>query len=152
MCMSVTELCCFKCYLLKWGGKIHVLFGKVRCIVSVCKAVLLVNNVPALPWLTSLSFITFPESFTTCNSTMARYQHLELFLGVIPLLGIISGALKWNSAIVFILNILSLAPLGSWIDLSVNALTVGGGRAVNEILKSTLGNSVELMVMSSYLI
>ncbi|KAJ5120271.1 uncharacterized protein N7515_009659 [Penicillium bovifimosum] len=77
---------------------------------------------------------------------MARFQHLEVFLALIPLLGFISGALRWNSAIVFVLNILSLAPLGSWINRSIDTLTISGWRTVNEILKSTLGNTVELMI------
>ncbi|KAJ5558852.1 hypothetical protein N7461_002824 [Penicillium sp. DV-2018c] len=71
---------------------------------------------------------------------------MELLLALMPLLGFISGALKWNSAVVFLLNILSLAPLGSWINRSIDTLAISGGRTVNEILKSTMGNSVELMI------
>ncbi|KAJ9489963.1 hypothetical protein VN97_g3300 [Penicillium thymicola] len=61
------------------------------------------------------------------------------------------GALKWNSAVIFALNTVALIPLGIWISRSVDALTVGGSRAIIEVLKSTLGNSVELMVISSSL-
>ncbi|KAJ5561069.1 hypothetical protein N7535_009266 [Penicillium sp. DV-2018c] len=77
---------------------------------------------------------------------MSRFRHMELLLALMPLLGFISGALKWNSAVVFLLNILSLAPLGSWINRSIDTLAISGGRTVNEILKSTMGNSVELMI------
>lgn len=84
-----------------------------------------------------------------CNSVMAHIQHhLGVLSLLIPLIGIIGGALKWNSAVIFALNIVALIPLGSWINRSVDALTVGGSRAVIEVLKSTLGNSVELMVIS----
>ncbi|KAJ5209789.1 hypothetical protein N7449_004168 [Penicillium cf. viridicatum] len=78
---------------------------------------------------------------------MAHIQHrLGLLSLLIPLISIIGGALKWNSAAIFALNIVALIPLGSWISRSVDALTVGGSRAVIEVLKSTLGNSVELMM------
>ncbi|OQE44421.1 hypothetical protein PENCOP_c002G00811 [Penicillium coprophilum] len=87
------------------------------------------------------------SSMLNCNFIMAQVQqHLGLLSLLIPLIGITAGALKWNSAVIFVLNTLALIPLGSWINRSVDALTVGGSRAVNEILKSTLGNSVELMI------
>ncbi|KAJ5431176.1 hypothetical protein N7445_008908 [Penicillium cf. griseofulvum] len=82
-----------------------------------------------------------------CNSIMVRVQqYLGLLSLLIPLIGITAGALKWNSAVIFALNVLALIPLGSWTNRSVDASTVGGSRAVNEVLKSTLGNSVELMI------
>ncbi|CAI7592619.1 unnamed protein product [Penicillium glandicola] len=82
-----------------------------------------------------------------CNSIIAQLQyHLGLLSLLIPLISLTAGALKWNSAIIFALNIVALIPLGSWINRSVDALTVGRSRAVNEFLKSTLGNSVELMI------
>lgn len=84
-----------------------------------------------------------------CNSIMARvHHHLGVLSFLISLIGITAGALKWNSAAIFALNIIAVIPLGSWINRSVDALTVGGSRVVNEVLKSTLGNSVELMVIS----
>ncbi|KAJ6139223.1 hypothetical protein N7471_005709 [Penicillium samsonianum] len=82
-----------------------------------------------------------------CNSIMARvHHHLGVLSFLISLIGITAGALKWNSAAIFALNIVAVIPLGSWINRSVDALTVGGSRVVNEVLKSTLGNSVELMI------
>ncbi|KAJ5269093.1 hypothetical protein N7497_010178 [Penicillium chrysogenum] len=82
-----------------------------------------------------------------CNSIMTRLQH---HLGVLslsmPLIGITAGALEWNSAAIFALNIVGVIPLGLWINRSVDALAVGRSRVVNEVLKSTLGNSVELMI------
>ncbi|KAJ5782641.1 hypothetical protein N7457_004415 [Penicillium paradoxum] len=84
---------------------------------------------------------------------MAHFPHrLGLFLVLIPVLGIIAGVLKWNSAVIFTLNILALVPLSSWINRSVEALGVGASRPVNELLKSTLGNSVELMVGTNAII
>lgn len=85
-----------------------------------------------------------------CNSIMAQVQHrLRLLSLLIPLIGITAGALKWNSAAIFTLNIVAVIPLGLWINRSVDSLTAGGSRVVKELLKSTLGNSVELMVISS---
>ncbi|KAJ5874110.1 uncharacterized protein N7529_002540 [Penicillium soppii] len=73
-------------------------------------------------------------------------QNYRGFSVLVPLVGIASGALKLNSAAIFIFNTIALIPLGSWINRSVDALSVDGMRAVNELLKSTLGNSVELMI------
>ena len=80
---------------------------------------------------------------------MAQIQHYRGFLVLLPLVGIAAGALELNSAATFISNTIALIPLGSWINRSVDALSVNGRQTVNEILKSTLGNSVELMVISS---
>ncbi|KAJ6051702.1 uncharacterized protein N7446_006336 [Penicillium canescens] len=55
--------------------------------------------------------------------------------------------MRLNSATIFTLNILALIPLGPWISRSVDALSVGGRRATSELLKSTLGTSVELMIV-----
>ncbi|KAI2691343.1 hypothetical protein LCP963914a_1544 [Penicillium roqueforti] len=81
------------------------------------------------------------------NFIMAQVQHhLRLLSLLIPLIGIIAGALNWNSVAIFTLNIVAVIPLGLWVNRSVDSLTVGGSRVVNELLKSTLGNSVELMI------
>lgn len=78
---------------------------------------------------------------------MAQTQHYRLgFSLLMPLTGMATGALGWNVAATFIFNTVALIPLGSWINRSVDALSVDGKRVVNELLKSTLGNSVELMV------
>jgi Ca2+:H+ antiporter len=79
---------------------------------------------------------------------MAQFQHYRGVAVLLPLIGIAAGALELNSAVIFIFNLIALIPLGSWINRSVDALSVNGRRTVNEILKSTLGNSVELMVIS----
>ncbi|CAG8051298.1 unnamed protein product [Penicillium nalgiovense] len=86
-------------------------------------------------------------SLLYCNSIMARLQHhLGVLSLLVPLIGITAGALKWNSAVIFALNIVAVIPLGLWINRSVDALAVGRSRVINEVLKSTLGNTVELMI------
>ncbi|KAJ5328665.1 hypothetical protein N7452_009055 [Penicillium brevicompactum] len=78
---------------------------------------------------------------------MAQLHQYRLgFSLLMPVVGMATGALQWNSAATFILNTVALIPLGSWINRSVDSLSVDGTRVVNELLKSTLGNSVELMV------
>ena len=80
---------------------------------------------------------------------MAQLHQYRLgFSLLMPVVGMATGALQWNSAATFILNTVALIPLGSWINRSVDSLSVDGTRVVNELLKSTLGNSVELMVSS----
>ncbi|KAJ5800153.1 uncharacterized protein N7518_002221 [Penicillium psychrosexuale] len=59
---------------------------------------------------------------------MAQVQHhLRLLSLLIPLIGIIAGALNWNSAAIFTLNIVAVIPLGLWVNRSVDSLTVLGG-------------------------
>ncbi|CAG8138553.1 unnamed protein product [Penicillium olsonii] len=78
---------------------------------------------------------------------MAQFEQYRLGLSLlIPLIGIATGALGGNSAATFLFNTVALIPLGSWINRSVDSLSVDGIRVVNELLKSTLGNSVELMI------
>ncbi|CAG8400294.1 unnamed protein product [Penicillium salamii] len=78
---------------------------------------------------------------------MSQLQQCRLGASLlIPLIGMVTGALGWNSAATFIFNTVALVPLGSWINRSVDSLSVDGIKVVNELLKSTLGNSVELMV------
>lgn len=80
---------------------------------------------------------------------MAQLHQYKLgFSLLMPMVGIATGALGWNSAATFMFNTVALIPLGSWINRSVDSLSVDGTRVVNELLKSTLGNSVELMVRS----
>jgi Ca2+:H+ antiporter len=95
-----------------------------------------------------------PEGLANLNpSIMAelRRNALKFSSVMLPLIGIAAGAMRLNGATVFTLNILALIPLGPWVSRSVDALSVGGLRAVNELLKSTLGNSVELMVAAPQL-
>ncbi|KAJ5102011.1 hypothetical protein NUU61_004233 [Penicillium alfredii] len=79
---------------------------------------------------------------------MARIHrnHEILFSVSIPLIGTATGILQWPDAVVFVLNLAALVPLLAWITRSVDALSVSVGRSVNELLKATLGNAVELMI------
>ncbi|CAG8922485.1 unnamed protein product [Penicillium salamii] len=78
---------------------------------------------------------------------MSQLQQCRLGASLlIPLIGMVTGVLGWNSAATFMFNTAALVPLGSWINRSVDSLSVDGIKVVNELLKSTLGNSVELMV------
>jgi hypothetical protein len=93
-----------------------------------------------------LPFSRLHLHYMFANVPIMAVQNYRGFSVLVPLVGIASGALKLNSAAIFIFNTIALIPLGSWINRSVDALSVDGMRAVNELLKSTLGNSVELMV------
>lgn len=107
------------------------------------------------PWSTwGSSTFVFSRLHPTYLAVLVMSQLQQCRLGaslLIPLIGMVTGALGWNSAATFMFNTAALVPLGSWINRSVDSLSVDGIKVVNELLKSTLGNSVELMVSSEFL-
>ncbi|KAL3253046.1 hypothetical protein ABHI18_009735 [Aspergillus niger] len=62
------------------------------------------------------------------------------------LLGLLSGFLGWPRQLVFWVNLVALVPLMAIITIAITELSHTLGPFFHELLKSTLGNSVELMV------
>lgn len=73
------------------------------------------------------------------------YQSSNLVL-LLPVLGFMAGALPSPAILTFTANSLALGVLLGWITRSIDSLSVTEGRFLNELLKATLGNAVELMV------
>lgn len=78
---------------------------------------------------------------------MARSILNPKLLPLLPLAGMMAGALNFPGIIVFALNLLAMSVLHDWINRSISAISVNAGRLTTELLKGTLGNSVELMVI-----
>ena len=68
------------------------------------------------------------------------------FLLVFVPLGIISGAIRWNPTVVFILNFLAIIPLASLLSFATEELSVKLGQTLGGLLNATFGNAVELIV------
>lgn len=78
------------------------------------------------------------------------YQPSNLLL-LLPFMGFVAGALPSPAILIFTANTLALGVLLGWIIRSIDALSISEGRFLNELLKATLGNAVELMVSLRFL-
>ncbi|GFF90262.1 vacuolar calcium ion transporter [Aspergillus udagawae] len=76
--------------------------------------------------------------------TLVR-DYVNVLLVFVPL-GIISGALGWDSTVVFSLNFLAIIPLASLLSFATEELAATMGQALGGLLNATFGNAVELIV------
>ncbi|OQD75144.1 hypothetical protein PENDEC_c008G06764 [Penicillium decumbens] len=76
--------------------------------------------------------------------TMVR-DYVNVFLIFAPL-GIIAGALHWDSTAVFVLNFLAIIPLASMLSFATEELAATMGQALGGLMNATFGNAVELIV------
>jgi Ca2+:H+ antiporter len=81
------------------------------------------------------------------NATL-RSSYANYLLPFVAL-GIVAGALSWNSAAVFVLNFLAIFPLASLLSYSTEELSASVGQTFGGLINATFGNAVELIV--SYL-
>ncbi|KAH1754439.1 hypothetical protein KXX41_007450 [Aspergillus fumigatus] len=76
--------------------------------------------------------------------TLVR-DYVNVLLVFVPL-GIISGALHWDSTVVFSLNFLAIIPLASLLSFATEELAATMGQALGGLMNATFGNAVELIV------
>jgi Ca2+:H+ antiporter len=72
-------------------------------------------------------------------------NYVNVFLVFVPL-GIIAGALKWNSTAVFILNFIAIIPLAALLSFATEELSAKLGQTIGGLMNATFGNAVELIV------
>ncbi|KAL3454480.1 Sodium/calcium exchanger protein-domain-containing protein [Aspergillus insuetus] len=77
-------------------------------------------------------------------ATLAR-DYVNVLLVFVPL-GIIAGALHWDSTVVFTLNFLAIVPLASLLSFATEELAATLGQALGGLMNATFGNAVELIV------
>ncbi|KAL4971608.1 Sodium/calcium exchanger protein-domain-containing protein [Aspergillus desertorum] len=77
-------------------------------------------------------------------ATLTR-DYVNVLLVFVPL-GIIAGALKWDSTVVFALNFLAIVPLASLLSFATEELAATLGQALGGLMNATFGNAVELIV------
>lgn len=73
-------------------------------------------------------------------------RNLSLVSALVPVVGIVAGYLQFSHPLVFLLNLLGASFLMRWVLRSVEALSTSTGRLPAELLKGTLGHTIELMV------
>ncbi|OOF91740.1 hypothetical protein ASPCADRAFT_56374 [Aspergillus carbonarius ITEM 5010] len=76
---------------------------------------------------------------------IGSHPFLRALTGLV-LLGFVSGILGWPRQVVFWLNLGALVPLMALITIAIAELSHTLGPYLHELLKATLGNSVELIV------
>jgi hypothetical protein len=91
------------------------------------------------PWVKCLLYTRHAMKATLCCS----YANLLLFC--VPL-GIIAGALDWNSAATFTLNFLAIFPLAALLTYSTEELSAHVGQTFGGLINATFGNAVEMIV------
>lgn len=78
--------------------------------------------------------------------TLVR-DYVNLLLVFVPL-GIVAGALKWDSSAIFALNFIAIIPLASLLSFATEELAATMGQALGGLMNATFGNAVELIVSS----
>jgi Ca2+:H+ antiporter len=76
--------------------------------------------------------------------TLVR-DYVNVLLIFVPL-GIIAGALHWDSTAVFVLNFFAIIPLASMLSFATEELAATMGQALGGLMNATFGNAVELIV------
>ncbi|KAJ5824041.1 hypothetical protein N7447_006381 [Penicillium robsamsonii] len=72
-------------------------------------------------------------------------DYVNVLLIFVPL-GIIAGALEWDSTTVFILNFFAIVPLASLLSFATEELAATLGQSLGGLMNATFGNAVELIV------
>jgi Ca2+:H+ antiporter len=82
-----------------------------------------------------------------CNALKATLycSYANALLVFVPL-GVVAGALGWNSAAIFILNFLAIFPLAALLSYSTEELSAHVGQTFGGLINATFGNAVEMIV------
>lgn len=61
-------------------------------------------------------------------------------------IGIVAGALGWNSTAVFTINFFAIIPLAAVLSFATEEISLKLGQTMGGLLNATFGNAVELIV------
>lgn len=61
-------------------------------------------------------------------------------------IGIVAGAMGWNSTAVFTLNFFAIIPLAAIISFATEKISMKLGESMGGLLNATFGNAAELIV------
>jgi Ca2+:H+ antiporter len=77
--------------------------------------------------------------------TILLSNYVNVLLVFLPL-GIISGALGWPPAVVFVMNFLAIMPLAALLSFGTEELSKKVGQTIGGLLNASFGNATELIV------
>ncbi|KAL3470566.1 Sodium/calcium exchanger protein-domain-containing protein [Aspergillus californicus] len=93
----------------------------------------------------ALHWTSYPAHAARLTWATLTRDYVNLLLVFVPL-GIVAGALKWDSTVVFALNFLAIVPLASLLSFATEELAATLGQAMGGLMNATFGNAVELIV------
>lgn len=64
-------------------------------------------------------------------------------------IGIVAGALNWNSTAVFTINFFAIIPLAAVLSFATEEIAFELGETLGGLLNATFGNAVELIVSAT---
>ncbi|GAO13330.1 hypothetical protein UVI_02013430 [Ustilaginoidea virens] len=74
-----------------------------------------------------------------------RGGYVNFLLVMVPM-GIVAGALNWNSTAVFTINFFAIIPLAAVLSFATDEISMKLGQTMGGLLNATFGNAVELIV------
>ena len=77
--------------------------------------------------------------------TVLLSNYVNVLLIFLPL-GIVSGALEWNAAVVFVFNFLAIMPLAALLSFATEEFSKKVGQTIGGLLNASFGNATELIV------
>lgn len=92
-------------------------------------------------------WVRWPQHVAHLTWTTLVRDYVNLLLVFVPL-GIIAGAVGWDSTVIFSLNFLAIVPLASLLSFATEELAATMGQALGGLMNATFGNAVELIVCS----
>lgn len=95
-------------------------------------------------------FVKWPAYFARKVQQTLTSNYVNVLLVFVPL-GIVSGAVGWSPAAIFILNFFAIIPLASLLSFATEELSAKLGQTLGGLLNATFGNAVELIVCMRYL-
>lgn len=92
-------------------------------------------------------WVRMPKLAAHLTWTILTKDYVNLLLIFVPL-GIVAGALHWDSSAIFALNFIAIIPLASLLSFATEELAATMGQALGGLMNATFGNAVELIVSS----
>jgi Ca2+:H+ antiporter len=90
-------------------------------------------------------WVRWPAQIAHLTWAVLVSNYVNVLLVFVPL-GIISGALQWGEATVFVLNFFAIMPLASLLSFATEELAATMGQTLGGLMNATFGNAVELIV------
>ncbi|KAG0644398.1 Sodium/calcium exchanger protein-domain-containing protein [Tuber brumale] len=87
----------------------------------------------------------FGRHVYTKTKVILLSNYVNTLLIFVPL-GIVAGAMKWNSTAIFVMNFLAIIPLAALLSFATEELALMVGETLGGLLNATFGNAVELIV------
>lgn len=75
-------------------------------------------------------------------------DYVNFLLVTVPV-GIVAGAMGWNSTAVFTINFFAIIPLAAVLSYATEEISMKLGETMGGLLNATFGNAVELIVRSA---